>query len=120
CEAVASRRLPEVPNQALIDRALATDSVPQPLRDILDAYERMQGEGAADLDPLELFNDAAHAFEEAMSLFNLGYMDISARAATEELYWCIGRRVLEMLGGEIPEELSELAATFADLYFVNL
>jgi arginine decarboxylase len=119
CEAVASRRLPEAPNAALLERTLRGD-VPQPLRDILDAYERMQGEGAAELDPLELFNDAAHAFEEAMSLFNLGYMDIAARAATEELYWCVGRRVIEMLGDEIPEELADLTATFADLYFVNL
>ena len=120
CEAVASRRLPETPNAKLIDRALADEPVSQPLRDILDAFERMEGDGAEDLDPLELFNDAAHAFEEAMSLFNLGYLDITSRAATEEMYWCVGRRVLEMLGDEVPEELSDLTATFADLYFVNL
>ncbi len=120
CEAVASRRLPETPNQPLLERALGADDVPQPLRDILDAYERMDGDDADSLDPLELFNDAAHAFEEAMSLFNLGYMDIASRAATEEMYWCVGRRVLEMLEGEVPEELADLTATFADLYFVNL
>ena len=34
--------------------------------------------------------DAEHALGEAMSLFNLGYMAIVARAATEELYWAIG------------------------------
>ncbi len=120
CEAVASRRLPETPNQALIERALDVETVPQPLRDVMDAYERMQGEGAADLDPVELFNDAAHAFEEGMSLFNLGYMDITARAAIEELYWCVGRKALQMLDQEVPEEMSDLKATFADLYFINL
>ncbi|MDZ7778560.1 MAG: biosynthetic arginine decarboxylase [Gemmatimonadota bacterium] len=120
CEAVASRQLLETPNEALIARAMASDSVPQPLRDILEAYERMDAEGAAEADPLELLNDAAHAFEEAMSLFNLGYMDVTSRAVTEELYWCVGRRVLEMLDGEVPEELADLTATFADLYFVNM
>jgi arginine decarboxylase len=120
CEAVATRRLPETPNGRLLEEALSAPAVPQPLRDILDAYQRMDGVAADELDPLELFNDAAHAFEEAMSLFNLGYMDITSRAATEELYWCVGRRVLQMLGDEVPEELEELSATFADLYFVNL
>ncbi|MEX2467091.1 MAG: biosynthetic arginine decarboxylase [Gemmatimonadota bacterium] len=120
CEAVASRRLPETPNQPLIERALAVEAVPQPLRDVMDAYERMQGEPPEDIDPVELFNDAAHAFEEGMSLFNLGYMDITARAAIEELYWCVGRKALEMLDQEVPEEMSDLTATFADLYFINL
>jgi len=120
CEAVASRRLPETPDQALIERALSSETVSQPLRDVMDAYERMQGEGAEDLDPVELFNDAAHAFEEGMSLFNLGYLDITSRAAIEELYWCVGRKALEMLDDEVPEEMADLTATFADLYFINL
>jgi arginine decarboxylase len=120
CEAVASRRLPETPDQSLIERALSGETVSQPLRDVMDAYERMQGEGVEDLDPLELFNDAAHAFEEGMSLFNLGYLDITSRAAIEELYWCVGRKALEMLDDEVPEEMADLTATFADLYFINL
>jgi arginine decarboxylase len=120
CEAVASRRLPETPDQALIGRALASETISQPLRDVMDAYERMQAEGSGDLDPVELFNDAAHAFEEGMSLFNLGYLDITSRAAIEELYWCVGRKALDMLQNEVPEEMSDLTATFADLYFINL
>ena len=115
CEAVASRRLPERPNRPLVDRALAVEEVHQPLRDILDAYERLDTG-----DPIEAFNDAAHAFDEAMSLFNLGYMDITARAAVEDLYWSTGGRVLRILGDELPEELVDLKPTFADLYFVNL
>jgi len=120
CEAVASRRLPETPDQALIARALASETISQPLRDVMDAYERTQAEGSENLDPVELFNDAAHAFEEGMSLFNLGYMDITSRAAIEELYWCVGRKALGMLENEVPEEMSDLTSTFADLYFINL
>ena len=116
CEAVGSRRLPERPNQQLLTRALTAESVPQPLQDVLEAYQRLDDEA----DPSELFSDAAYAFQEAMSLFNLGHMDITARAAVEELYWCIGRRLLDMLGAELPEELADLRGTFADLYFVNL
>lgn len=120
CEAVASRRLPETPDQALIGRALAGETISQPLRDVMDAYERMQREEPEDLDPVELFNDAAHAFEEGMSLFNLGYLDITSRAAIEELYWCVGRKALDMMKDDVPEEMSDLTATFADLYFINL
>lgn len=116
CEAVATRRLPERPNQELLTRALTAESVPQPLHDVLEAFERLDDEA----DPSELFSDAAYAFQEAMSLFNLGHMDITARAAVEELYWCVGRRLLDKHGDELPEELAGLKGTFADLYFVNL
>jgi arginine decarboxylase len=116
-QVLGSRRFPEEPDPALVQRALSADEeeIPQPLLDMVDAYERL-GQGT---DPVELYHDAEHALSEAVSLFNLGYMDITARAATEELYWAIGNRVLRDHAEELPEEFAELPDLMGDIYFSN-
>ncbi len=116
-QVLGSRVFPEQPDQALVDRALAADEeeIPQPLLDLVDAYGRL-GQGG---DPVEIYHDAEHALSEAVSLFNLGYMDITARAATEELYWAIGNRVLRHHSDELPEEFEELPKRLGDIYFSN-
>ncbi len=114
CEAMGSRALPDRPSERLIERALQADEVPQPLLDIVDAYERRDSG-----DPTELYHDAAHARDEALSLFNLGYMDLHSRAAVEELFWTIGNLLLERLGPDLPEEFQSLPELLGDLYFCN-
>lgn len=117
-QVLGARVFPETPDQGLVDRALTEvpeADVPQPLLDMVDAYERLGGDG----DPVEIYHDAEHALNEAMSLFNLGYMSISARAATEELYWAIGNRVVKESGDDPPEELADLPDTLSDIYFSN-
>ncbi|HSM06258.1 MAG TPA: biosynthetic arginine decarboxylase [Longimicrobiales bacterium] len=114
---LGSRVFPDEPDPGLVERALDADDdeVPQPLLDLVDAYDRL-GKGG---DPWEIHADAEHALGEAMSLFNLGYIDIVARAATEELYWAIGNRLLRDHGDELPEELADLPDRLGDLYFAN-
>ncbi|MEJ2540366.1 MAG: biosynthetic arginine decarboxylase, partial [Gemmatimonadota bacterium] len=114
---LGSRVFPDEPDPRLVERALAAEDeeVPQPLLDLVDAYERL-GKGA---DPWEVHADAEHALGEAMSLFNLGYIDIVARAATEELYWAIGNRLLRDHADELPEEMADLPDRLGDMYFVN-
>lgn len=114
-EVLGGRVFPESPDQNLVDAALSAEEVPQPLLDIKDAFDRLD-----DAESIELFNDAAYALEEAMSLFNLGYIDIVSRAATEELYWAIGNGLLKRLGADLPEELEELPDLLCDLYFCNV
>jgi arginine decarboxylase len=46
-------------------------------------------------------------------------MGIVARAATEELYWAIGSRVLHEHADELPEEFEELPDRMGDIYFTN-
>lgn len=113
-EVLDGRVFPESPDQSLVDAALSAEEVPQALLDIKDAFERLD-----ETEPSELFNDAAYALEEAMSLFNLGYIDIGSRAAIEELYWAIGRGLLKRVGAELPDELEELPDLLCDLYFCN-
>ena len=117
-EVLGSRVFPDEPEPGLVESALSVDEgeIPQPLLDLVDAYESLKQGGA---DPLEVHSDAEHALGEAMSLFNLGYMDIRARAATEELYWAIGNRILRDHGDDLPDELAELPDRLGDLYFVN-
>jgi len=119
-QVLGSRVFPEEPDMELVERAVSDPDAPQPLLDMVDAYERLNG---TDRDPVEVYHDAEHALAEAMSLFNLGYMGIAARAATEELFWVMARRVTKELaeepGEDLPEELADLSDRLADLYFCN-
>ncbi len=118
-EVLGSRVFPVKPDGKLIERALAEvpeDETPQPLLDLVDAFERL---GDPEVDAAEVYHDAEHALGEAMSLFNLGYMSIIARAACEELYWAIGNQVLRDFAEDLPEEFGDLADRLGDLYFSN-
>ena len=116
-QVLGSRVFPEEPDAELVDRALneLPEEVPQPLLDLVDAYQRLTGEG----DPIEIYQDAEHALNEAMSLFNLGYMSITARAAAEELYWAIGNYVAREHREDLPEDLWNLPDRLCDIYFTN-
>lgn len=115
CEAIGSRVFPGRPDPKLLDAALAQEQPPQPLLDAVDAYQRRNGD-----DLLGAYADAEHALAEATTLFSLGYMDLNARAACEEIYWAMGKAVLDAYGDELPEDLSSLPDQLADLYFLNL
>jgi len=115
CEVIGSRAFPCRPDPKLLEGALSHEQPPQPLLDAHDAYQRR-----GDDDLLEAYADAEHALAEATTLFSLGYMDLKARAACEELYWAMGRAVLDEYGSDLPEGLDHLADQLADLYFLNL
>lgn len=118
CEVIGSRAFPGEPDAELIARALSADEPPQPLVDAHDAWRRL--DEAHDDDLPEVYADAEHALAEATNLFNLGYMDLRARAACEEFFWAVGSATLERLGDELPEALESLPDQLSDLYFVNL
>jgi arginine decarboxylase len=90
---------------------------PQPVLDLLDAWDRL-----AERNALEVYHDAVQARDEAMSLFSLGYMSLPMRAASERLFWAIGRRVLDVYakrGAELPDEIENLPEILSDIYFCN-
>ncbi|MDT8340478.1 MAG: biosynthetic arginine decarboxylase [Longimicrobiales bacterium] len=117
-QVLGARVFPVEPDRGVVERALALpeEDIPQPLLDLVEAHERL---GDPEADPSEIYQDAEHALGEAMSLFNLGYAGIVARAATEELYWAIGNQVLRRLGDELPEDLANLPELLCDIYFSN-
>jgi len=89
----------------------------RPVQDLVDAFELVAG-GSVE----EALHDAIQAYEEALSLFNLGYMGLEERSLAERLYWSVGLRALERPGSgeELPEELAGLEAQLSDIYFGNL
>jgi arginine decarboxylase len=116
-QVLGSRVFPEEPDAELVERALAAeeDDVPQPLLDLVHAWTSLQEGG----DPTEVFNDAEYALDEVIGLFNLGYANIHARAACEELYWAIAHRVARVDPELLSEELHDLPERVGDLYFSN-
>ncbi len=93
------------------------DELPQPVLDLLDAYESLD-----DRNVFESLHDALAARDEALSLFGLGYMSLPMRSCAEELFWGVGRRALEWAqrrGGELPGEFQNLPEILSDIYFCN-
>ena len=104
---------------ASIRRRLEMEEAPQPLLDLLDAWEELAAAGDEGLLPA--FHRAGTAHEEALTLFKLGYLDLTWRSCAEELYWAICNRVWKRARDleEIPEELQPLESSLSDIYFCN-
>ena len=75
----------------------------------------------ARLGRLERYHDAMQKKEEAISLFNLGYLDIENRAAAEAIFWQICEQIDKegTQKGYQPEELHDLKKHLADQYVCN-
>lgn len=86
------------------------------LRDLRDALENRHGYGR-----LERFHDAQQKFEEAMSLFSLGYLDLESRAEAEVMFWQACREIYSDVAeiGYVPDELMELQHMLAEQYVCN-
>jgi len=92
-------------------------SVPQPVRDLLDAYRSI-----AERRLVECYHDAIQAREQALQMFNLGYLSLEARGLVERLYWATCARIRDMCRRResVPEELEGLEAILSDIYFCNM
>ncbi|HTX64686.1 MAG TPA: arginine decarboxylase, partial [Opitutaceae bacterium] len=73
------------------------------------------------LGRLERYHDAIQKKEEAISLFNLGYLDIENRAAAEAIFWQICEQIDRegTTQGYQSEELHDLKKHLADQYVCN-
>src|SRR5450755_638373 len=56
--------------------------VPQPVRDLFDSYRSVNERRL-----VECYHDAIQAREQAMQMFNLGYLSLEFRALAEKLFW---------------------------------
>ncbi len=114
CEALGSRVFPREPDAELLRRALAGPRVPRPLRAMSTAHRNIEH-----ADPVEVYTEATRALGEVERLFNLGWTDITSRAAAESLYWAIANGLIERHGDDLPEELAALPDHVSDIYFCN-
>jgi arginine decarboxylase len=69
----------------------------------------------------ESYHDALQLKEEAISLFNLGYLDLKGRAMAENLFWAICDRIKQIVHtlDYVPDELQGLERALADTYYCN-
>jgi arginine decarboxylase len=70
---------------------------------------------------LENLHDAQEIRERAQSMFDLGLLDLRAKARIETAYWQIAGAVVTMFRGMryVPEEVKELEVTLGDQFLCN-
>jgi arginine decarboxylase len=73
------------------------------------------------LNKLEAYHDALERKEDAQHMFTLGMMDLPEKAKIENLYWEIGRAVVESFQDQayVPEEIRKLEDSLGDQYLCN-
>jgi len=69
----------------------------------------------------EAYHDALQVKEEAITAFNLGFLDLKARARVEELFWATCERILKIVRDVpyVPDELEGLERQLTDTYYCN-
>ncbi|NEQ46351.1 MAG: biosynthetic arginine decarboxylase [Leptolyngbya sp. SIOISBB] len=87
------------------------------LRELYDTYTNVTVQNYQ-----EVYHDAVQFKDEAISLFNFGYLSLTERAKVERLYWACCRRILELLRHEdyVPDDLEDLEKSLASIYYINL
>ena len=70
----------------------------------------------------EAYHDAIQYKQEAISLFNFGYLSLQGRAKAEQLSWQCCRKIIDVISQQdhIPEDLTDLEKIMASIYYVNL
>ena len=70
----------------------------------------------------ETYNDAIQFKEEALSLFNLGYLSLAQRAEAERLYWACCHKIARIISrlDYVPDDLEDLGKMMTSIYYVNL
>ncbi len=69
----------------------------------------------------ESYHDALQVREEAMTLFNVGQLNLKQRARVEEFFWRACQKILRLSRtmDYVPDDLASLERDMADTYFVN-
>jgi len=70
---------------------------------------------------MEGLHDAQQIKEQAQNMFDLGLLELEAKAKIEMLYWKISQSIVEMCQGMryIPDEVRELETALADQFVCN-
>jgi arginine decarboxylase len=92
------------------------DDIPQPVRDLFDAYRSV-----SERRLVECYHDALTAREQVLQMFNLGLLSLEFRALAERLYWATCAKVRDCCRKleRVPEELENLESMLSDNYFCN-
>lgn len=100
-----------------IGAGAAVGELPQPVQDLLDAHRSI-----SERRLVECWHDAQQAREQALQMFNLGYLSLEMRGLVERLYWATCARVRDVARrmDRPPEELEGIEDILSDTYFCNM
>jgi arginine decarboxylase len=86
---------------------------------IQQLYETYQGVSRKNFQ--EAYHDALQLKEEAITAFNLGFLDLKARARVEQLFYAVCERILKIVRDlpYVPDELEGLEKQLSDTYYCN-
>ena len=92
------------------------DDGPQQLADLFAIFQDLKKKNLQ-----ESYHDALQAVDEAVTMFNLGTINIEQRALIERLFWAVCSKILRMVRelDYTPEELQGLESMLSDTYFCN-
>ncbi|WP_219904692.1 biosynthetic arginine decarboxylase [Stenomitos frigidus] len=87
------------------------------IRNLYETYESITVENYQ-----EAYHDATQFKEEAISLFNFGYVSLPERARAERLYWVCCEKILAIARQQeyVPDDLEDLEKIMASIYYINL
>lgn len=70
---------------------------------------------------METLHDVQELKEKALSMFDLGLLDLSAKARIETVFWQVTREIVRLSEGTrfIPDEVRQLETALADQYVCN-
>ncbi|MBD2259812.1 biosynthetic arginine decarboxylase [Pseudanabaena sp. FACHB-2040] len=87
---------------------------------VQELYETYQGIHLNNYQ--EAYNDAIQFKDEAISLFNFGYLRLTDRAKIERLFWACCRKIQDIVRNEeyVPDDLEDLDRMMASIYYINM
>ena len=87
------------------------------IRNLWETFETITNENYQ-----EAYHDVVQFKEEAISLFNFGYLSLKERAKAEQLYWVCCRKILQICRQQeyVPDDLEDLEKIMASIYYINL
>jgi len=93
------------------------DDPPQPLIDLYEAYASMNKRNV-----VETYHDAIQAYDQALSLFNLGHLTLEQRGFAERTLWAACSKIARLTQSmpRVPEDLANLPSVLSDIYFCNV
>ncbi|BAQ61264.1 biosynthetic arginine decarboxylase [Geminocystis sp. NIES-3708] len=87
------------------------------IRNLWETYEIIDEENYQ-----EMYHDAVQFKEEAISLFNFGYLSLVERAKAEQLYWGCCHKIYQITKNEtyVSDDLNDLNDLMIATYYINL
>jgi len=105
-------------NEMLLGQIPDTLAKDEPLV-IRQLYETYQGVSRKNFQ--EAYHDGLQLKEEAITAFNLGVLDLKARARVEQLFYAVCEKILKIVRDlpYVPDELEGLEKQLSDTYYCN-